>query len=153
MRFAAIVERHLLNWSVYLPALAVGGPVPEPNDVHATAVALAAAATQLPREDVRIAVHLAVAADTFLHAPPADVEVRHTDGAWHRGRHIAWVRRRDGSWTSLIRYGADGVVWERAVHASGCRGRGRDAPALPSARVSVESADADHPLREATPIT
>ena len=152
MQFAAIVERHLLHWYVYLPALDVGGPVPAPDDVHASAVALVTAAEDVPPQDVQIAVHVAVAADTVLQAPPTDVEVRHTDGAWRTARHVGWVRRRDGSWKSLVRYLADGAAWERAVPASCVRRLDSDAAAVPTARVSVESAGVD-PFPHAAPST
>lgn len=146
MQFVAIVERHLLQWSVYLPDLAVGGPVPEPNDVHASATALVTAATGVPPQDVQIAVHLAVVGDTVLSAPPTDVEVRHTDGSWREAEHIGWIRRRDGSWRPLVRYAADGARWERAVHASCLRQLDPDLVTVPTARVSAESAGADPAL-------
>lgn len=151
MQFVAIVERHLLQWSVYLPDLAVGGPVPEPNDVHASAVALVTAATGVPPRDVQVAVHLAVVGDTVLPAPPTDVEVRHTDGSWRGAEHVGWIRRRDGSWRPLVRYAADGATWERAVHASCLRRPEPDAVAVPTARVSAESADASHALHAGAP--
>ena len=146
MQFVVIVERHLLQWSVYLPDLSVGSPVPEPNDVHASAAALVTAATGVPAQDVHIAVHLAVFGDTVLPAPPTDVEVRHTDGSWRGAEHVGWIRRRDGSWRPLVRYAADGARWERAVHASCLRRLDPDAAAVPTARVSAESAVADPAL-------
>jgi len=119
--------------------------------VHASATALVTAATGMPPRDVQIAVHLAVVGDTVLPAPPTDVEVRHTDGSWRRAEHPGWIRRQDGSWRPLVRYAADGARWERAVHASCLRQLDPDAVAVPTARVSAESANASHALPAGAP--
>jgi hypothetical protein len=118
VQFVAIVERRLMQWYVYIPALASGGSVPELDDVQAFANALVTAATSLSPGDVQISVHVARTTDTLLPTSPTDVEVRHNDGIWRTAQHKGWLRQRDGSWEPLISYPAHGVVWERVVHAS-----------------------------------
>src|SRR5688572_11706315 len=60
VEFVAIVERSLTDWHVDIPALAIGGPVPEPYDVQAFAVALVAAATGLPAAGVEVSLYSTV---------------------------------------------------------------------------------------------
>lgn len=129
MEFVAIVERRLLEWHVYLPLLATGGPVPAPNDVQSYATALVTAATGRAPADVQITVQLAVQADTVLRTSPTDVETRHQDGTWRVAQHVGWLRQRDGSWKPLVCYTADGVTWQRAVHAAHLRPRDAEVPA------------------------
>lgn len=118
MQFVAIVERRLMQWYVYIPALASGGSVPEPNDVQAFTTALVTAATSLSPGDVQLSLHLARTTDTLLPTSPTEVEIRHNDGIWRAAQHKGWLRQRDGSWKPLISYPARGAVWERVVHAS-----------------------------------
>jgi hypothetical protein len=138
VQFVAIVEQRLMHRHVYIPALGVGGPVPELDDVHASAVALAAAATGLPAADLEVSLCTAVPRDTVLPASPSDVEVRHRDGIWHTAQHTGWLRQWGGSWWPLVSYAAEGAMWTRAVRASCVRQFDADVPAIPAPRVGVE---------------
>ncbi len=139
MEFVAIVERSLTDWHVDIPALAIGGPVPEPYDVQAFAVALVAAATGLPAAGVEVSLYSTVRGHDLLPTRPTEVEGRHNDGFWRTAEHTGWLRQRDGSWRALVSYAADGAVWRRAVHVSSFRQPDVEVPAVPAPRASVES--------------
>ena len=136
MQYVAIVERRLLGWYIYLPALGTEGSVPQPNDVHASAHALAAAATGLSPSEVQVSLHLSVQSNTVLPAPPMDVEVQHTDGTWRAAQQSGWVRQPDRSWRALVDYPADGATWKRAIHTSRLR---QPQAAISAHRAGVES--------------
>jgi hypothetical protein len=136
MQFTAIVERRLLQWYLYLPTLGTEGPVSDPNDVQASADALAAAATGLSPADVQVSLHLSVQSNTVLPAPPTDAEVQHTDGSWRAAQQTGWVRLSDTSWRVLVGYVAEGATWKHAIHTSRLR---HPQAAIPAPRAGVES--------------
>jgi hypothetical protein len=134
MQFLAIVENRPMHRYVYIPALATGGPVPEPSDdVEAHAVARVAAATGLPAADVHVSLAHVVLGNTLLPAPPTEVDVRH-QGTWRVAQHTGWLRQWDGAWWPLVAYEADGAMWTRAVRASCVRRLGASATAAPAPR-------------------
>ncbi len=142
MQFMAIVEErptrwynvHIpMHWYVHIPALATGGPVPELKDVHACAVALAAAATGLPAAEVEVLLSHAVPGVTLLPASSTEVEVRHK-GIWRAAQQTGWLREWSGSWWPLVEYAADGARWTRAVRVSGLRQPGLPVAAVPEPR-------------------
>ena len=137
MQFVAILEKRPMHWYVYIPALSCGSPCPERSDAEAAATALIIAATRVPAEDVHISLRLAGPADTLLLSSRTEVEARHNDGTWHTAQHLGWLRLWDGSWRPLVSYAAEGVMWERAVHASCFRQPDRGSPALPVPRHSA----------------
>lgn len=138
MHFAAIVERRLPHWYVHIPALGIGAPIPEPSDVQASAVALAAATTGVSTADLQVRLHLAGPGETVVPTSVTDVEVRHNDGTWFAAEQTGWVRQWNDSWWALVFYPADGAMWTRAVRPSSIRDCSVDASAVPVPRASVE---------------
>ena len=153
MQFVAIVERRLMQWYVYIPALGSGGSVPGPNDVQAFATALVTAATSLLPGDIQISLHSARTTDMLLPTSPTEVEVRHKDGIWRAAKHKGWLRQRDGSWKPLISYPAHGAVWERVVDASCFRRASLKVAAVPTSRGSAGTVGADRSRRCTASIT
>ena len=138
MRFAAIVERRLNHWQLYIPSLGTGGSVPETNDVQASAISLAAAATGLPAADLQVQLHVARQGETVVSTSPTTVEARHTDGRWRTAELTGWLRQWNGAWWPLVSYAADGATWTRAVRASRVRQLDLELSAVPAPRINID---------------
>lgn len=141
MKIVAIVEHREASRYLYVPVLGTGSAVPDHGDPEACAAGLVATALGVPAEDLQVTLHHARLGDTFVAAPPSDVEIRHEDSVWRAAVHVGWLRQWRGSWGPLITYtAADGDSWTRPLHISRMRqplvGHSA-APPVPERRVPV----------------
>jgi hypothetical protein len=113
-----IIEDRLGDWYLHVPALDLGLPVNSPADAPLSAARLVSAATGAAIDPNQVEVLRPANSEVLLPATPAEVTIRHDDGALYSGRHVGWLRQRDRSWRALVCYLVAGVQWERALPAS-----------------------------------
>jgi hypothetical protein len=118
VKYVVIMETRLGDWYMHVPAMDLGVRVNSPADAPLSAARLLSAATGAAIDPVQVVVLRPASRELLIPATPADVVIRHDDGAWYSGRHVGWLRQRDRSWRALVCYLVAGVQWERVLPAT-----------------------------------